>query len=94
MAVADESPTQAAGKKSKANFYALNTADFEEVLTTSFGQPRFRAQQIQEWVYKKGVEDFGHMQNLPKVLRAALTEHFSFGTLSVVSEEVSERGQP
>eukprot|EP00750_Incisomonas_marina_P016934 INCI19663.1.p1 GENE.INCI19663.1~~INCI19663.1.p1 ORF type:complete len:329 (-),score=51.20 INCI19663.1:843-1829(-) len=91
-AATDEFSTEPVGSKPTANFYALSATDFEEVLTTSFGQPRFRAKQIQDWVYKKGVEDFRDMKNLPKALRGALAEHFSFGTLSVVSEEVSRDG--
>lgn len=38
--------------------------------------PKFRAKQIYEWIYKKGVKSFDEMLNLPKELRANLSENF------------------
>ena len=38
--------------------------------------PKFRAKQIYEWIYKKGVKNFDEMLNLPKELRANLSENF------------------
>ena len=35
--------------------------------------PKFRAKQIYEWIYKKGVKNFDEMLNLPKELRANLS---------------------
>ena len=38
--------------------------------------PKFRAKQIYEWIYKKGVKSFDEMLNLPKDMRANLSENF------------------
>lgn len=38
--------------------------------------PKFRAKQIYEWIYKKGAKNFDEMLNLPKELRANLSENF------------------
>ena len=38
--------------------------------------PKFRAKQIYEWIYKKGIKNFDEMLNLPKELRANLSENF------------------
>jgi hypothetical protein len=72
----------------KLNFFAVGDAEFDAVLTRELGQPRFRAAQVREWVYKKGVERFAEMDNLPRPLREALEERFSFGSLVLASEEV------
>ena len=36
------------------------------------GYPAFRAKQVMEWLYKKRVEDWSAMTNLPKAFRAWL----------------------
>ena len=41
------------------------------------GVPSFRIQQILDWVFKKGVADFGKMTNLPGDLRRLLSERFA-----------------
>jgi len=38
------------------------------------GQPRYRAQQIGEWIFQRGATSFDAMTNLPKALRAQLAE--------------------
>jgi 23S rRNA (adenine2503-C2)-methyltransferase len=43
-----------------------------EEFIISFGQPRYRAQQIMEWLYQKGVTDFKEMTNLPENFRKEL----------------------
>ena len=40
------------------------------------GEKRFRARQIQEWLWKKGAQSFEEMTNLSKDLRQLLNEHF------------------
>jgi 23S rRNA (adenine2503-C2)-methyltransferase len=40
------------------------------------GQPRFRAVQLFDWVYRRLERDFTRMTNLPSALRAALDERY------------------
>ena len=40
------------------------------------GHPKFRAKQVMEWIYKKRVEAWDEMSNLPKDFRAWLAETF------------------
>jgi 23S rRNA (adenine2503-C2)-methyltransferase len=40
------------------------------------GEPTFRARQILDWLYKKRARSWDEMSNLPKALRAWLTETF------------------
>lgn len=48
-------------------------------LVSELGQPAFRAKQIEEWLWDKGVSSYDQMTNLPKALRAALAERCSLG---------------
>ena len=56
------------------------------------GQPKFRAKQIEEWLWEKGATSFDEMSNLPKTLRAALAERFSLGGLEQLARQESEDG--
>lgn len=53
------------------------------------GQPAFRAQQILEWVYKKRVRTVDEMTNLPRPLRAWLTENFELEPTKFVFDRQS-----
>src|SRR6056297_1197478 len=52
----------------------LLPAELSETLTIS---PRFRGDQLFQWIHQKGVSDFSHMSNLPAALRQQLTEEYS-----------------
>jgi 23S rRNA (adenine2503-C2)-methyltransferase len=59
---------------------------FEE-LTTHFvsgGQPAFRAKQVVDWLYKKRVESYDDMTDLPQALRAQLADEFAFPKAEIV----------
>ena len=43
-----------------------------DALVSEFGEPRYRARQLLDWVYKKGIDDFGQMSNLPALFRQRL----------------------
>ncbi|WP_343390218.1 hypothetical protein [Candidatus Amarobacter glycogenicus] len=57
----------------KTNLYDLS---FDELtaFVTDLGQPKFRAQQVWDWLYKQFALDFEAMSNLSKPLRAQLAE--------------------
>ena len=40
------------------------------------GEPRYRAKQVFEWLYKKGVSDFGRMKNLPSGFIDTLNKNY------------------
>jgi len=52
------------------------------------GEPAFRAKQIDQWLWQKGVTDFSMMTNLSKGLREKLDEHFE---IKAIREEVVQR---
>ena len=40
-----------------------------ETLSTSLGEPSFRGRQLFDWIYRKKVDDFNKMTDLPKLLQ-------------------------
>jgi 23S rRNA (adenine2503-C2)-methyltransferase len=56
------------------------------------GQPRFRAQQIFRWLYKRGVTDVDQMTDLPRDLRAALAADFTLTTPRLTHRDRSVDG--
>lgn len=73
------------------NLYELSRAELE-ALMRDWGQPKFRAKQLWEWLYDQRVPDFDAMTNLPKALRERLQAEASLGTLRMVTEQVSSDG--
>lgn len=54
------------------------------------GEPRYRAGQLCEWIYKKRVNVFPAMTNMPAALRARLAEHFQLRPLEKARETGSK----
>ncbi|HBR14405.1 MAG TPA: 23S rRNA (adenine(2503)-C(2))-methyltransferase RlmN [Candidatus Omnitrophica bacterium] len=58
----------------------------------SIGEQPFRAGQIFEWIYKKGVWSFDEMRNLPAPLRQRLSRDFDLKPLVIVQKQVAQDG--
>jgi 23S rRNA (adenine2503-C2)-methyltransferase len=56
------------------------------------GQPDYRAKQVLEWVWRKGVADFSAMTNLPAELRRVLAENLRVLTGTVVARREADDG--
>ncbi|MEZ5670335.1 MAG: 23S rRNA (adenine(2503)-C(2))-methyltransferase RlmN [Alphaproteobacteria bacterium] len=56
------------------------------------GLQRFRAEQIWQWVYNRGVTDFAAMTNIAKATQALLAEHFAIARPQISSAQVSQDG--
>ncbi|RNC79894.1 MAG: 23S rRNA (adenine(2503)-C(2))-methyltransferase RlmN [Balneola sp.] len=56
------------------------------------GLPRFRANQIFQWLYQKGASSFEEMTNLSKELRAKLEEVASINRIQVSNQQESKDG--
>jgi 23S rRNA (adenine2503-C2)-methyltransferase len=73
-----------------------DAADLEldelEAHLASIGAPRFRARQIFQWIYRRGVDDFDAMTNLGRDLRAQLARDLTLTTPSVAKRERSTDG--
>jgi 23S rRNA (adenine2503-C2)-methyltransferase len=73
------------------NLYALSLAELTALLT-DWGEPKFRAKQLYEWLYDKRVTDFDAMTNLPQSLRDRLQAEATLGTLTMRTEQASDDG--
>lgn len=58
----------------------------------ALGQPRYRAHQVWEWVWRHLCFDFARMTNLPLALREALAERFRLELPAVRAREADEEG--
>jgi len=54
--------------------------------------PAFRSKQVWHWIYQRGATDFEVMANLPKDMRAVLTEKYSIERPAIVTEQKSSDG--
>lgn len=71
--------------------YDLTYQQLEEWLQGE-GEPKYRAQQIYEWLYVKRILDFSEMSNLSKALRAKLEHNFQIGQLPILTKQESNDG--
>ena len=73
---------------------AFDRPALEAYVTEELKAPKFRAKQIHEWIYDKGVHDFDAMSNLPKKFRDDLKARGATvgGTIAKLRvEQVSQR---
>ncbi len=73
------------------NLYALTLDELTQLLA-EWGEQKFRAKQIWEWLYEKRVTSFEAMTNLPGALRQRLQAETTLGTLTLVTEQISRDG--
>jgi 23S rRNA (adenine2503-C2)-methyltransferase len=56
------------------------------------GEPRFRADQVFQWLWQKRAQDFQDMSNVSKALRARLAEEFTLERPQIDTARVSSDG--
>lgn len=74
------------------DFFSLSRLELEEVLAARFALPTFRAVQLYEWVYKRGVRDFNLMSNIARDLRREFAANFCFSAAQVRERRISADG--
>ena len=57
-----------------------------------FGEKPFRAKQVYDWIWKKGVTDFDQMSNLSISLRKLIKENFIINAISLKESIISNDG--
>lgn len=75
----------------KPNIKELNREELEDWLSQR-REPRYRADQIQRWLFQKGVTSFAEMTNLSARLRSVLEEEFSISRLKTLRSDSSRDG--
>lgn len=73
----------------KIDIKSMNIAELEELLK-EWGEPKFRAKQIFDWLHQKQVDSFAEMTNLSKSLREKLDEKAAINGVEIVRKLVSQ----
>lgn len=74
------------------DFYNYSYDELVEILEQDFGATKFRATQLFEWVYRKGVTDFDSMSNIGRELRERLAASFTFPKARIHDRQISQDG--
>ena len=85
-------PTESSTSESRRT--NLRSLSREQLISEieALGAPSWRAKQVSDWVWKKGVTSYDQMSNVPAALRAQLAERFSLGTTTELARQVSIDG--
>lgn len=75
----------------KVDIYSLSIDELKNFVT-NIGEKSFRAYQIYDWIYNKGINKLEIINNLPKKLHEQLKKFFIFYTLKVNNIEKSIDG--
>jgi len=75
----------------KTNLLGMSRSGLEQYFA-ALGEKPFRARQILQWIYQRGVTDFAQMTDLSRDLRARLTECATIAEPRVLSEQRSADG--
>ncbi|HEX4872446.1 MAG TPA: 23S rRNA (adenine(2503)-C(2))-methyltransferase RlmN [Nevskiaceae bacterium] len=89
---AGEQPARAAPQAARlTNLFGLDREALRS-LFAEMGEPAFRADQVMQWIYRRGVADFDAMSNVSKALREKLKAGFEVRTPELVTEQRSADG--
>ncbi|MDW3651278.1 MAG: 23S rRNA (adenine(2503)-C(2))-methyltransferase RlmN [Bacteroidia bacterium] len=73
------------------NIRSLSLDQIQEILK-EWGEAKFRARQIYEWLWKKGAGSFEEMSNLSKSLREKLSQEFVIDKIQIEDRQRSNDG--
>ncbi len=79
-------------KKGKTNLYNLELSELE-ALMVEWGEPRYRARQIWEWLYRHLVTEIDQMKSLPKALQERLAAETTLYIPPVLAQQASLDGE-
>lgn len=74
------------------DFYGLNRGDLEELLSKELGAPKYRAQQLFNWIYRRRITDLLLMTDIGQQSREQLKSLLSFRPTEYAQREVSSDG--
>jgi len=78
-------------KEGRVSLIGKTLLEIQEVLGEE-GVPKFRAKQIWNWIYHRGVTSFEEMKNIPKELREILIKDYSLTRPKIITEQKSADG--
>lgn len=86
------SQSTGAASDPRIDFFTLSQEDLAALFKERFGEPAYRAKQVFQWVYRRGVTDLTAMTNVKRELREALAELFVFPEATIVDRQLSSDG--
>ncbi|MGB0376068.1 MAG: 23S rRNA (adenine(2503)-C(2))-methyltransferase RlmN, partial [Flavobacteriaceae bacterium] len=75
----------------KKDIRALSLEELKSFFTTH-QQQAFRAKQVYQWLWQKGIHDFDKMTNLSKEVRALLSSYFTINHIAIDRQQRSSDG--
>jgi 23S rRNA (adenine2503-C2)-methyltransferase len=75
----------------KKNIRNVDLAELTVALE-SIGEKKFRAKQVHEWIWKKGIRSFDEMKNISKPVVEFLSEHYFLDVLRISDQQKSKDG--
>ena len=84
--------TNAPEAAAKRNAFEMTLADWERFVQEELDMPRYTADQLCQWIYKKKVFDFRAMTNLSKALRERLPELLEIRLPKLAKRQVAADG--
>jgi 23S rRNA (adenine2503-C2)-methyltransferase len=73
------------------NLFGLDRSRLRAVFA-DMGEAPYRADQIMQWIYRRGVDDFDAMSNVGRELKARLKDRFIIRTPELLTEQRSQDG--
>lgn len=70
----------------------LTHAEMRAFIKDGLGEPAFRADQVWQWLWRKGARSFTDMTNVSKTFRGVLEEKFVIAWPQIAAEQKSEDG--
>jgi 23S rRNA (adenine2503-C2)-methyltransferase len=75
----------------RVNLFGLDRERLREEFAR-MGEAAYRADQVMQWIYRRGVDDFDAMSNIAKDLRGRMKQYFIIRPPQLVTEQVSVDG--
>ena len=75
----------------KTNLFGLDRQALRS-LFEDLGEPGYRADQVMQWIYRRGVADFSAMSSLGRALRERLDQQFEIRLPELLAEQQSADG--
>lgn len=70
-------------KNIKSSLIGMRLYDFTSIVE-DYDEPKFRAEQIFNWIYKRNVQSFAEMENLPKQLKINIADSYVLNSLKIL----------
>ncbi len=84
-------PRSDAAAAERINLFGLDRNALRAVFAAR-GEKPFRADQVMQWIYRRGLADFDGMTNIAKDLRERMKQWFTIETPELVTEQTSKDG--